>query len=391
MGGGFESSKRIQVILRALNRFATALPIEISYFGNELDDSTKQQMTAIYGEDKLFFNDLSQADQTWKTYKSLMENYQLKTAGVINARFSEILLLDSDNIPTSDPTSLFESSTYKEYGSIFWPDHPRTRREQPAWAIFNTPCRRDEYEFETGQLLVDKRRYFYHLQLAAWMNTQDYWRETLLGDKDLFRYAWHGLKTKYGTPTKWLTSVGFVVEQSDEVEGNKMVYCGHTFGQANPDHKDGDQGSGIAFLHGGALKTFSGPLLARLRKSNGGIFTHFKRVATSTLEDWNQIEYGVGTGNWHTGGYLNFTYSQGPQTPVAAGDNLDSDGLSIEKEKVAPLNPTDEITNKAVLCMDFAHVEARAIGELGEDARKFETLFEETGGYWMIEENYRGW
>jgi alpha 1,2-mannosyltransferase len=391
VGGGFESSKRIEVILRALRKYGTLLPIEISYFGDEMDDSTKQRLTAIYGPERLFFNDLSQADQTWRTYKSLMENYQLKTAGIINARFSEILLLDSDNIPTSDPASLFESSTYKEYGSVFWPDHPRTRREHPAWAIFNTPCRRDEYEFETGQLLVDKRRYFYHLQLAAWMNTQDYWREALLGDKDLFRYAWHGFKTRYGTPTKWLTSVGFVVKQSDESEGSRLVYCGHTFGQAYPDHKVGDPGSGIAFLHGGALKTMSAPLLARLRRLNGGIFTHFKRVAISTLEDWTQIEYDVGTGNWHTGHYFNSTHSLDTQTIVAEDDDFDLNGKSIGKERVAALAVTEEIADKAVLCMDFAHVEARPIGELGGDAEGFEELFMETGGYWMIEQNYRGW
>ncbi|THX02641.1 hypothetical protein D6D17_06071 [Aureobasidium pullulans] len=287
VGGGFESSKRIEVILRALKRYDTPLPIEISYFGDEMDDSTKQQLTAIYGHERLFFNDLSQADQTWRTYKSLMENYQLKTAGVINARFSEILLLDSDNIPTSDPVSLFESSTYKEYGSVFWPDHPRTRREHPAWAIFNTPCRRDEYEFETGQLLVDKRRYFYHLQLAAWMNTQGYW-----------------------------------------------------------------------------------PI--------------------STLEDWTQIEYDVGTGNWHTGHYLNSTHSLDPQV-IVAEDDFHLDGKNIGKERVAALVVTEESADKAVLCMDFAHVEARPIGELGEDADGFEELFMETGGYWMIEEDYRGW
>ncbi|CAD0105781.1 unnamed protein product, partial [Aureobasidium uvarum] len=385
VGGGTESSKRIQVILRALKGYDTSLPVEISYFGDEMDDSTMQQLTAIYGHERLFFNDLSQADQTWRTYKSLMENYQLKTAGIINARFSEILLLDSDNIPTSDPATLFESNTYKEYGSVFWPDHPRTRREHPAWAIFNTPCRRDEYEFETGQLLVDKRRYFYHLQLAAWMNTQDYWRERLLGDKDLFRYAWHGLKTRYGTPTKWLTSIGFVVEQTDD-----STVVTHS-AKRIPIMKMVTMAAALRFLHGGSLKTFSAPLLARLRKLNGGIFTHFKRVAASTLEDWNKVAYDVGTNHWHTAPYYNITHNLEPQDLVLEDDDLDMDGISIGKDMVAALALTEEIANKAVLCMDFAHVEARAISELGKDAERFEKLFREVGGYWMIEDNYRGW
>lgn len=276
-GGSSKDVKRIKVILRVLKKYGSRLPVEINFFGDEMRPLVQQELTDIYGSDQLFFNDLSQDDQTWKTYKVLMENYQLKTAGIINARFAEILLLDTDNIPTADPAILFESKTYNEYGSVFWPDHPRTRKAHPAWAAFNTPCRRDEYEFETGQLLVDKRRYFYHLQLAAWMNTQDYWREMLLGDKDLIRYAWHGLKTGYGTPVKWLTSVGFVAEQSNGAGASKMAYCGH------------------------------------------------KNI------------------------------------------------------------------NKNVLCLDFAHIAARPIAELGEDAEQFEMLFRGTGGYWMIQENYQGW
>ncbi|KAH0377646.1 hypothetical protein KCU92_g9132, partial [Aureobasidium melanogenum] len=390
-GGSSKDLKRIKVILRALERYGSRLPVEINFFGDEMGDGVQQELTAIYGSDKLFFNDLSQADQTWKTFKVTMENYQLKTAGIINARFAEILLLDSDNIPTSDPADLFESKTYEEYGSVFWPDHPRTRKEHPVWAVFNTPCRRDEYEFETGQLLVDKRRYFYHLQLAAWMNTQEYWREMLLGDKDLFRYAWHGLKTKYGTPTKWLTSVGFVAEQADEKGGSKMAYCGHTFGQAYPDHKDGDGGSGIAFLHGGALKTMSAPLLARLRKLHGGIFTHFKRVPIASLEDWSRVEYGVDIKLWSAGYYYNLTRDYSPGELVSADDDLDLDGISISDEQIAALELAEKDLDKNVLCLDFAHAEARPLAELGEDARQFEMLFRETGGYWMIEENYEGW
>ncbi|KAG9962500.1 hypothetical protein KCU61_g4646, partial [Aureobasidium melanogenum] len=390
-GGSSKDLKRIKVILRALKKYGSRLPVEINFFGDEMGDGVQQELTAIYGSDKLFFNDLSQADQTWKTFKVTMENYQLKTAGIINARFAEILLLDSDNIPTSDPAVLFKSKTYEEYGSVFWPDHPRTRKEHPVWAVFNTPCRRDEYEFETGQLLVDKRRYFYHLQLAAWMNTQEYWREMLLGDKDLFRYAWHGLKTKYGTPTKWLTSVGFVAEQANGEGGSKMAYCGHTFGQAYPDHEDGDDGSGIAFLHGGALKTMSAPLLARLRKLHGGIFTHFKRVPIASLEDWSKVEYGVDIKLWSAGYYYNLTRDYSPEELVSADDDLDLDGIFISDEQIAALELAEKDLDKNVLCLDFAHVEARPLAELGKDAKQFEMLFRETGGYWMIEENYHGW
>ncbi len=156
--------------------------------------------------------------------------------------------------------------TYKEYGTIFWPDIARSWPQNPAWAITNTPCKMDEYEQESGQLLVDKRRYWYHLQLAAWMNNVKgpYYSYILLGDKDTFRFAWHALKTKYGRPKKWITSVGSL---------NDGYYCGHAFGQHHPDNGQ------IAFLHGGTLKSIALEILRWNREKKGGIFRNYKRSA----------------------------------------------------------------------------------------------------------------
>lgn len=39
--------------------------------------------------------------------------------------FSEILYLDSDSVPLSDPTFLFDSPTYKQNGAVLWPDFNR--------------------------------------------------------------------------------------------------------------------------------------------------------------------------------------------------------------------------------------------------------------------------
>lgn len=54
----------------------------------------------------------------------------LKTAALINSRFAEPLLLDSDNIPIIAPESLWESDEYREYGTIFWPDIARYERKR---------------------------------------------------------------------------------------------------------------------------------------------------------------------------------------------------------------------------------------------------------------------
>ncbi|KAL2290246.1 hypothetical protein FJTKL_00705 [Diaporthe vaccinii] len=124
----------------------------------------------------------------------------------------------------------------------------------------------DEYEQESAQLLVDKTRFWYHLQLASFMSNEHgaYYGEFLLGDKDTFRFAWHALKTKYGKPKRWLTSIGTV---------NDGFYCGHSFAQYHPD--DGDDR--VAFVHGGLVKTVD-PEVMKWNREKGGYFRDYKRA-----------------------------------------------------------------------------------------------------------------
>ena len=391
VAGHPRSIMRLKVTLRALIELGSTLPVEVHYYGDELSPASQQELIALYDPlntgTRLHFNDLSDSNQILESSynKKIHINYNLKTAALINSRFLEPLLLDSDNIPAIDPRTLWASETYKEYGSVFWPDFSRTRPEHPAWAITNTYCRKDEYEFESGQVLVDKRRFFYHLQLAAWWNEQKYWNDILLGDKDTFRFAWHALKTAYGTPYKSITSVGFVAEQ--EYYGElREGYCGHTFAQHHPDFKDGKQlelgtKSGIAFFHGGTLKSVSAPLLTRLRENRGGIFTHYKRSQYD--EDWSGIEYDVGLRYWSAGFYYNMT-----SEPVLTGEeDFDKDGKPISEEALKNLTLTREDRHANVLCTDWGEIEAKPLSLIGEEG--FEKKFEDAGGYWAVEDAYR--
>lgn len=396
VAGHPKSIERLKVSLRVLLGLGSTLPVEVHFYGDEIDQVTQQDLLAIYNHPstkgtRLFFNDLAGADQILQSSynKKLHVNYQLKTAALINSRFAEPLLLDSDNIPAVDPTELYQSRIYREYGTVFWPDLPRTRSEHPAWAITNTPCRRDEYEFESGQVIVDKRRYFYHLQLAAWWNEQRFWNDILLGDKDTFRFAWHALKTDFGTPKKWITSVGFVAEQGvvgGEEGDTREGYCGHTFAQHHPDFSSADvsnsqKKSGIAFFHGGTLKSLSAPLMTRLMENRGGIFTHYKRSPVD--EDWSEIEYDVGLRYWHAGFYYNIT-----SEPVLTGEeDFDKDGKAITPEKMEKLRVTDDERDDLVLCTDMGEVDAKPLSVIGEEG--FESKFQQAGGYWAVEDLYR--
>ena len=330
VAGNQQSMKRVRVILRALDKLGSQMPIEIHYWDDEMTEEDQKSILSLWP--KMYFNDLSSPTNILKTnHDGLYINYQLKTAAVMNSRFAEPLLLDSDNIPIVDPESLYESSTYKEYGTLFWPDIARTRPNNPMWAITNTECRMDEYEQESGQLIVDKRRFFYHLQLAAWFNNDqaDYYNQFLLGDKDMFRFTWHALKTKYGFPPKWLTSVGTVSDG---------FYCGHSFAQHHPNGK-------VAFMHGGLIKTMTKEVMRWQRESRGGIFQSYKR---SQYDEQHFVNINVSI-KWDSAQYL-------PDRPA----DLD-----------------------VAMCTDFYQVTARPLDEI---VPRFEETFEEIGGYWMLED-----
>ena len=328
--GNHDTVMRLKVVLRRLKKLGSRLPVEIHYWDDEMTEATMKELAALY--QPMSFNDLASPDNIIHVKKDRYINYQLKSASLVNSRFAEPLLLDSDNIPVLDPATLYDSRVYQEYRTVFWPDIARSWPQNPAWAITDTPCRMDEYEQESGQLMVDKRRYWYHLQLAAWLNNEQgaYYNAFLLGDKDMFRFAWHALKTDYGRPRKWLTSVGTL---------NGGVYCGHTFAQHHPDD------ARVAFMHGGLTKQVSLEMMRWNREEKGAYFRHYKRAPSD--ED----------------------------PLVSVHVDIVFDGASYKA--------SHEEGFHAAMCTEMKDVKA---GDLDEILPGWEKEYEELGGYWMLEQ-----
>lgn len=396
--------KRLKVLLRALLNVGSTLPVEVHYWDDEMSRENKTYFKGVY--DKIEFMDLSSPDSLAKTGWKFL-NYQFKTAAMLNTRFAEPILMDSDNVPVVDPAVLYESPTYREFGSVFWPDIARTRKENPMWSITNTPCRMDEYEMESGQLIVDKRKFWYHLQLAAWMNHQEWYDTVILGDKDKFRFAWYALKTRYGRPRKWLASVGFSLSvpkseayrpevyvqketgfenvrkealalealarkqspfeepepnispnselekrQADSVD-DITWYCGDSFAQHHPDTGD------VLFVHGGNLKTISAPTARRVVQNGGGFFQKYKRSAHD--EDWSHVER-VDITWWNAGQYIK--------------------AHPLPNENLTALDISDNTSR----CVDMFDVDYRSANEV---LPGFEEQYKKAGGYWTIDEDYR--
>lgn len=332
VAGNADTVMHVKVILRQLKKLGSTMPIEIHYWDNEMDIGVMAEFNSLY--DSIYYNDLSKDHNIVQVKKDgfFGINYQLKTAALLNSRWAEPLLLDSDNIPILDPAVLYESVQYTEYHSIFWPDIARTRPQNPAWAIFNTPCRMAEYEQESGQLLVDKNRFWYHLQLASWLNNEqgNYYNEFLLGDKDMFRFAWHALRTTFGKPKKWLTSVG---------TENDGFYCGHSFAQHHPDDDR------VAFLHGGLMKTVSLEVMRWNRDMKGGYLRHYKRAPSDESPEVN-VNVAI---KWDSAAYM----------------------------------PDHSERFVVAQCSDMFEVQAR---DLNDVIPGFEQNFREIGGYWPLDQ-----
>ncbi len=123
--------------------------------------------------------------------------WELKAAAILYCSFEEVLLLDADNVPLRDPEFLFDTSEFRRDGAIFWPDHRVLDATRPIWKFCGlTP--RSEREFESGQILVDKKRCWEALQLALWYNNHsDFFYRHVHGDKETFHLAFRRVQKKF--------------------------------------------------------------------------------------------------------------------------------------------------------------------------------------------------
>lgn len=135
--------------------------------------------------------------------------------------------MDSDNIPTQDPTFLFETPEYKEQGAIFWPDFWKTAAENKIFKILDIQCT-DTWEQESGQIVVDKQRHWIPLQLAWFMQFyHELYFRLLNGDKDTFQYAWQALGASFHRIETFVAMGGLVVDGQ---------FCGHSMLQYMDGH-----------------------------------------------------------------------------------------------------------------------------------------------------------
>ncbi|HEY4404667.1 MAG TPA: hypothetical protein VGN55_08425 [Xanthobacteraceae bacterium] len=112
--------------------------------------------------------------------------WPLKPYAIMHSRFQEVLYLDADTIPFSDPVAVFGWEIYRAAGLLLWPDVLDLKAENPIWEKVGLAPRAC-ISVESGVLAVDKARAWSVLDIAVLLN--EHWEELyslIYGDKDSF-------------------------------------------------------------------------------------------------------------------------------------------------------------------------------------------------------------
>jgi glycosyltransferase involved in cell wall biosynthesis/ADP-heptose:LPS heptosyltransferase len=161
----------------------------------------------------------------------VLKGWELKPYAILHSPFREVLLLDADNVPVENPEFLFDTPQFKEFGAIFWPDFGRLRRGQSVWDVCGVPYQ-DEPAFESGQIVIDKKKCWRALCLTMWYNEHsDFYYQHVHGDKDTFHLAFRKLNQPYAMPEK-------------PIHALERTMCQHDFeGRRIFQHRNGDKWS----------------------------------------------------------------------------------------------------------------------------------------------------
>src|SRR5262249_38949496 len=141
------------VLASELRRLGCALPITFAHLGPAEWDPRLTRLVRPLGVETLDLEEEARQDPM-----RILAGWETKVFAILHAPYEEVLFLDADNVPARNPAFLFDDPHYKQAGAVFWPDlPPYDRAEWLPEAVWKNVGlgKRDEVDFESGQLLVD--------------------------------------------------------------------------------------------------------------------------------------------------------------------------------------------------------------------------------------------
>ncbi len=214
--GGVQYFTNAWVCVHILRQLGCRLPIQVWHLGPlEMD----QTMIRLLEPLDVACVDARAMRQTHPA--RILNGWELKPYAILHAPFREILLLDADNVPVANPEFLFDTPQYRDAGALFWPDFHRLEPERKIWRLCGVAYR-DEPEFESGQIVIDKQRHWRALNLAMWYNQHsDFFYRYIHGDKETYHLAFRKLEAAYAMPERGILALDGVMCQHD-FEGARL-------------------------------------------------------------------------------------------------------------------------------------------------------------------------
>lgn len=195
--GGVRYFTNAWVCLRMLRRLGCTLPVQFWHLGPGELDAKMKALVAPFGVECVD----ALALRAHKPAR-ILRGWELKPYALLHSKFREIILLDADNVPAVNPEFLFDTPEFQRTGALFWPDQPNAALASKAWALCGLEAR-TERPFESGQIVLDKKRGWKPLCLTMWFNEHsDFWYEHTLGDKETFHLAWRKLAAPFAMPKR---------------------------------------------------------------------------------------------------------------------------------------------------------------------------------------------
>ena len=209
-GGGAKYFPCVWVCVKMLRHLGCTLPVELWHLGPH--EVTPAMRALVEPLDVRCVDGLEVAR---RHPVRTLHGWEMKCYALLHCAFAEALLLDADNVPVVDPAFLFDELEYHRTGAVFWPDFGRLGPDRSIWQITGIPYR-DEPEFESGQIVVDKARCWAALTLAMHFNEHsDFYYRHVHGDKETFHLAWRKLGQEYAMPARPIHALEATMCQHD--------------------------------------------------------------------------------------------------------------------------------------------------------------------------------
>ncbi|XXQ32754.1 Nucleotide-diphospho-sugar transferase domain-containing protein [Plasmodiophora brassicae] len=243
-GGRLSHLHTVVITITRLRNLGCRLPIELWFLDDEMPGPPliayfRRLGASVRCTCDIYDNDGGERPAVDMQFRYIDKRFQIKSIALVMSAFSDVLFLDSDNVPLVDPTYLFDHVAYRRTGAVLWPDFWACNTNPVYWEIMG--LHRDTCDrrgtFESGQMLINKARHWEPLMLALEMNMQAQLHYNLEsgsdrcggGDKETFAVAFDALGHSYDKVGRQPGIIGRVLPDGN-YQGTAMI-------QYDPDTK----------------------------------------------------------------------------------------------------------------------------------------------------------